>query len=436
MRRTGSRNVQVSFTAGRLTHFGGVYLLHHFLQRLQLRTFISRRLHLPERNNHFSLTERLFAVLYPMILGLNTIELSALLGTNGVFQYLTGLPRFPDPTTLRRFLIRQSPVLLPGLHMVHDQLRSRFLELPDTRTSIWLDFDSTARTLYGHQEGVVKGYNPGHPGKKSYHPLVCSEAHLHDCLGGELRYGNAHTADGVVPMLQRALRLLPTSIRTIRVRADAGFYGGDFIKELQDNSIGFAMVAHMTKLLQSRVLGLRYAKVNEAESTAEFKYHPQGWDRPQRFVVLREKLTDERKEQLKLFTMDAYAYHAVVTNLPLSPWNVFSFYQDRTGLERIIRTLKEDYPFASAPTNSFAANAMYAELSLLAYNLVIWFKRLCLPEDWQSYTIGTLRQRLLLIPGIFTRTNRYPHLKLPRNSPYQDVFNDALKRVKRLTPLA
>src|SRR3989344_8752657 len=108
MRRTGSRNVQVSFTAGRLTHFGGVYLLHHFLQRLQLRTFISRRLHLPERNNHFSLTERLFAVLYPMILGLNTIELSALLGTNGVFQYLTGLPRFPNPTTLRRFLVQQA----------------------------------------------------------------------------------------------------------------------------------------------------------------------------------------------------------------------------------------------------------------------------------------------------------------------------------------
>ncbi|MEK7296208.1 MAG: IS1380 family transposase [Actinomycetota bacterium] len=436
MPRTGAKQVQVSFTAGRLTHFGGVYLLHCFLQRLHFRTFLGDRLRITERNNHFSMTERIFALLYPMILGLNTIELSALLGTNGVFQYLTGLPRFPDPTTLRRFLLKQSPVLLPGLRAVHDQLRSRFLDLPDVRTSAWLDFDSTARTLYGHQEGVVKGYNPGHPGKKSYHPLVCSEAHLHDCLGGELRYGNAHTAVGVVPMLQRALQILPASIRTIRTRADAGFYDGDFIKELLDNRIGFAVVAHMTAPLKHRVAGLRYSHVNDLESTAEFKYQPHGWNAPARFVVLREKLTEERKEQLKLLMIDAYSYHVIVTNLLITPYGVFTFYQDRTGLERIIRTLKEDYPFATAPTNNFAANALYAELSLLAYNIVIWFKRLCLPEDWQSFTVGTLRHRLLLIPGIFTRTNNHSRLKLPRNSPYQDVFLSAQQCIAKLKPLA
>lgn len=436
MPRTGAKQVQVSFTAGQLTHFGGVYLLHCFLQHLHFRTFLGDRLRIPERNNHFSMTERIFALLYPMILGLNTIELSALLGTNGVFQYLTGLPRFPNPTTLRRFLVKKASVLLPRLRDAHDQLRSLFLELPEPHTSAWLDFDSTARTLYGHQEGVVKGYNPGHPGKKSYHPLVCSEAHLHDCLGGELRYGNAHTADGVVPMLQRVLRTLPASTRTIRVRADAGFYDGKFIKELLDNRIEFAVVAHMTAPLNHRVGGLRYSRINDLESTSEFRYQPHGWNASTRFLVLREKLTEERRQQLKLLMINAYSYHVVVTNLPMTPWNVFNFYQDRTGLERIIRTLKEDYPFATAPTNSFAANALYAELSLLSYNIVIWFKRLCLPEDWQTYTVGTLRHRLLLIPGIFTRTNNRPRLKLPRNSPYQEEFNSALKQIKRLKPLA
>src|SRR3972149_2116719 len=102
MPRTGAKNVRVAFSAGQLTHFGGVYLLHRFLQQLQLRTLLSRKLQIHERNNHFSTTERLFALLYPMILGLDKIELTALLGTNGVFQYLTGLPRVPNPTTLRR----------------------------------------------------------------------------------------------------------------------------------------------------------------------------------------------------------------------------------------------------------------------------------------------------------------------------------------------
>lgn len=435
MSRTGVKMVAVSFTAGALTHFGGVYLLHHFLQQLGLRTYLSQRLRLLERNNYFTINERLFAILYPMILGLNNVELGALLGTNGVFQHITGLPRFPNPATLRRFLADKSVELLPRLRSAHDDLRQYFLTLPAVRSSAWLDFDSTAKTLYGNQEGVVKGYNPGHRGRKSYHPLLCAEAHSQDCLGGELRYGDAHTADGVKEMLTRALAVLPASVRIIRVRADAGFYDGDFIAQLSENHIGFAVVAHLTKPMKNRLPGLRYHPVKDSLATAEFRYQPHGWKRAERFVVLRERLSEERKEQLKLFTLDAFAYHAIVTNLPLTPYGVFSFYQDRAGLERIIRTLKDDYPFGSAPTKYFAANALYAELSLLAYNLVVWFKRLCLPEDWQTFTIGTLRHRLLLIPGVFTRTHNRPQLKLPKNNPYQEVFRYAQERIKKIQPL-
>jgi hypothetical protein len=157
MPRVGAKNVRIAFTAGQLTHFGGVYLLHCFLQQLHFRTFLGERLRMPERNNHFSITERLMALLYPMILGLNKIELAALLGTNGVFQYLTGLPRVPNPSTLRRFLIGNATELLLKLRSVHNRLRAHCLTLPFPHSSYWLDFDSTARTLYGNQEGAAKG---------------------------------------------------------------------------------------------------------------------------------------------------------------------------------------------------------------------------------------------------------------------------------------
>lgn len=80
---------------------------------------------------------------------------------------------------------------------MHNELRTHFLALPSTPSSLWLNCDSTARTLYGNQEGVVKGYNPSHPGRKSYHPLIVTESHRSDCLGGLLRPGNAHTAEGI-----------------------------------------------------------------------------------------------------------------------------------------------------------------------------------------------------------------------------------------------
>lgn len=434
MPRSGAKNIKIAFTAGKLTHFGGVYLLHRFLQQSQLRTLLCQRFRINERNNHFTITERLFALIYPMILGLNKVELAKLLGTNGVFQYLTGLPRFPNPTTLRRFLTDKSYTLLPRLQSAHNILRSRFLK---THSSYWLDFDSTAKTLYGNQEGVVKGYNPFHKGKKSYHPLICTEAHFQDCLGGELRYGDAYTADGVQEMLNSILSILALAqtVCNIRIRADAGFYDGDFVAKLSQNNIDFAIVAKMTNPIKHKLPGLRYTKVNEFESTAKFRYKPDKWEKDYQFVVLREKLTEERKEQLRLFTVDRYAYHTIATNLQLTPYNVFHFYEGRGGMERIIRTLKEDYPYAQAPTNSFVANALYAELSLLAYNIIIWFKRLCLPDDWQSFTVGTLRHRLLLIPGVFTRGHNRPVLKLPRNNPYEDVFEYAQKRISELKPL-
>ncbi|OHA05219.1 MAG: hypothetical protein A2934_05335 [Candidatus Sungbacteria bacterium RIFCSPLOWO2_01_FULL_47_10] len=435
MPRTGAKNVRVAFSAGQLTHFGGVYLLHRFLQQLQLRTLLSRKLQIHERNNHFSTTERLFALLYPMILGLDKIELTALLGTNGVFQYLTGLPRVPNPTTLRRFLISNADILLPKLRSAHNVLRAHFLTLPESHSSYWLDFDSTARTLYGNQEGAAKGYNPRHPGKKSYHPLICTEAHFQDCLGGELRYGNAHTAEGANDMLNTVLAALPTLTRTIRTRADAGFYDGDFIQQLCDNRVEFAVVARMTAPLKNTIPALRYTKVGSVYSAAEFQYQPHGWKQKYRFVVLREQLTDKRDAQLTLFKMKAYAYHVIVTNLSLTPHGVFAFYEDRSAIERVIRTLQEDYPFGTAPTGNFAANALYAELSLLAYNIVIWFRRLCLPDDWQSYTVQTLRHRFLLIPGVFTRTDNRPVLKLPKNNPHQNTFLYAQDRIKKLKSL-
>jgi len=370
-----------------------------------------------------------------MILGLHTVELVTLLGSNGVFQYLTGLPRVPNPTTLRRFLIQKADVLLPRLRGAHNGLRSYFLTLPTTPTSYWLDFDSTARTLYGHQEGVVKGYNPGKKGKKSYHPLVCTEAHTRDCLGGTLRYGNAHTAAGVLDMLDMILSVLPITARTIRVRADAGFYNGDFIKRLSAKKVEFAVVAPMRDAFRGSILKKRYHIVTSRLATTECRYQPHGWDKEYRYVVVREKLTEERKEQLKLFTFDSYAYHAIVTNMRLTPYNLFNFYEDRTGIERIIRTLKDDFPFGTAPTNNFAANALYAELSLLAYDIVSWFKRLCLPDDWQSFTVNTLRHRILLIPGVFVRSYNRPELRLPKNCLYQDVFAYAQKRIKELRPL-
>lgn len=432
---SGARKIRTKFTAAGLTHFGGVYLFHQFLQQIRLRSYLTKHIPYEQRNNLFSLSEIILALIYPMILGLEKIEVSALLKTNGVFQYLTGLPHFPDPTTLRRFLVRAPSDLLPLFWKTHNNLRKYFVAQPSILPSYCIDFDSTANTLYGHQEGVVKGYNPAHIGKKSYHPLVVAEAKLHDVLGGFLRYGNAHTAEGAVPLFKETVSLLPHT-KNLRVRADAGFYDKAFVKELDKQNIGFAIVAKMTAPIKRRLTSLRYHQVNAKFSTSEFSYQPQGWEEAYRFVVLRRKIEPDPNQELTLFTLDKYAYSVIVTNLRLTAYGIFAFYKDRAGLERIIRILKNDFPFGSAPTGSFAANALYAELSLLAYNLITWFKRFCLPDDWQSLTLPKLRYKLFMMPGEFVKSNNVPTLKFPKNNPNKKIFKLTLHKIKTLVPIA
>ncbi len=65
--------------------------------------------------------------------------------------------------------------------------------------------------------------------------------------------------------------------------------------------------------------------------------------------------------------------------------------------------------------------------TMLAMRTMRW-----LPEAWQRFTLLTIRQRLLLIPGELVRPQGMPVLKLPQSFPYQDEFLSTMKRIKQL----
>ena len=90
------RNIKVACDHAGLTHFGGVYFFHEFLRVLQFRHFLARHLIYPRRNSRYHLSQMIFALVYPIVLGLDRIETASFLRSNGTFQYLTGLPSFPD----------------------------------------------------------------------------------------------------------------------------------------------------------------------------------------------------------------------------------------------------------------------------------------------------------------------------------------------------
>jgi len=417
-----------------LTHFGGIYFFHEFLRMLQLRNFLATHLTYPRRNNRYHLSQMVLALLYPIVLGLDRLETASFLRSNSTFQYLTGLPSFPDPQTLRRFLLHAPEAFWEQLHRVNDRLLQTFIHLPSRRSRLIFDLDSTVVTVFGKQEDAAVGYNPRYRGKRSYDPLLCIEANSSYLWDAELRPGNAGTWDGAVEVLDTCFANVPPDIRELRVRADAGFGFDPVFVALEAQPAQYAVVARLTTGLKRLLPGLSYHSVNRHWEMAEFEHCLHGWPQARRFVVARRFLEPEEAETT-LFAMGRYIYRAWVTNLPLTPAGIWYFYDGRAGIEPRIRELREDFALRKIPTASFAANALFLEIIRLAYNLVTAFQRSCLDDSWQALTLQKLRYKLFLIPGELTRPQNRPVLRLRPSPMIEDLTEKIIRKVGRVKPL-
>lgn len=433
--RRAPRNLKITFSHRGLTHYGGVVFFHEFLRVLQLRDRLHRRLHYSRPNHDYSLPQMVLALIYPIMLGLDRLETTALLRRNGTFQYLTGLPSYPDPQTLRRFLLQAPPDFREQLHRFNDWLLGHFIHRPTHRSRLILDLDSTVLTVFGHQEGAEVGYNPRYRGKRSYDPLLCVEANSTFLWDTELRRGNAGTWDGSPELLASCFLSLPADLRELRVRADAGFGFHPVLSMLEQRPAQYAVVARMASGLKQKLGGLPYERLNARWEIAECDYRAQGWPQPRRCIVARRPV-EETEPQPTLFTLQRYAYRAWITNLPLTPAGVWHYYDGRAGMERRIRELREDFAFRKIPTRAFAANALYLEVVRMAYNLVTAFQQTCVPEGWRDLTLSKLRHKLFWLPGELTRPHNRPTLRLAQIPENETVVRKILTAVHKQKPLS
>ena len=76
-----------------------------------------------------------------------------------------------------------------------------------------LDIDSTVKPLYGHQEGAVKGYNPGKPGRPSHVYHTYFTANIRLVLDVEVQAGNQTASSYAQPEFWKYIDSLPAEAR-------------------------------------------------------------------------------------------------------------------------------------------------------------------------------------------------------------------------------
>lgn len=147
----GTQKVQFSFDETHITHFGGMWLIQYFCKRIGLKKRLQEHVRFLQRNQDYHPSELILALMFAIIMGLRRINKTEILQYNGAFLEMLGLNRFPDQSTLRRFLKRLPPKIIRQSVRLHDSLRTYLFYLPQGRTTLIFDLDAVVITVYGKQ---------------------------------------------------------------------------------------------------------------------------------------------------------------------------------------------------------------------------------------------------------------------------------------------
>jgi len=431
----GTRKVRIFHSETGLTHYGGMILIHMFCKKLDLKRLLQRHVQSFHRKDKYHHSELILALIYLIIAGVPRIHKTKSLQYNGSLPNLIGIKKFPDPVTLRRFLHSLPPKTIRQIVQVHDSLRQKLFSIPHRQWSVVFDIDPTVLTVYGKQQRARVGYNPKKRGRRCYSLFLCFESHHQEFWHGSLMSGNVSAVIVGEHFFKRCMGKIPDWVYRIRVRGDAGFYSYKFIEPLAEQGIGYTFEVRVYgEPIIDRIQGIKYRQFRGDWEISEFYYQPTRWKQQHRFVVVRRPLPEDPEEtrQLSLFVYKKYGYRVLVTNLDLTPDNIWYFHCQRAHAELNIRELKSSFPLTKIPTKSYLANVAYFQLLLFAYDIVNWFKRLCLPAEFHYATLQTIRENLLVLPARFVRSGHKNILKLPKGFIYQDVFNYALKYLEKL----
>jgi hypothetical protein len=434
--KKGLQTLEFSFEADTLTHYGGLFLIQRFCNKLDLRRRLKRTLLAAPGWSEFDPVDVILMLLFLLIAGVQRINKSDKLQYDGFFLSLLGLDRLPDESSIRRFLKRLSLDAIRQIACLHDRLRSELFSIPAPRNSLTFHLDSVVLTVWGKQQGARLGYNPKARGRRSYHPILCFEDHGQEFWHGSLRSGDAASNTGARFFVQTCLEKVPGHIARSRIRlmADAGFFSGALIEELDQAGCTYTIVCRSYEAYHRMAEKAGFTNLKLGWGVAEFRHRPQKWKQEHRFIAIRRPLPVDPQEaaQLTLFKDTRYSYSILVTNLQVHAWKVWNDYLKRSNIERSIRELLNDFALGKIPTQSWTANVAFLQLLLFAYNLLHWFKRLCFDQHLLGKTADTLRHQLIELPAKLSCSGGKNVLLLPRAYPHKEAFLQAMRRVERL----
>jgi hypothetical protein len=388
-----------------VTPFGGLAVFILFLGKIGLVEKL--RQHMPvqwKSPNHIDPTATFMAFLMAVLVGAKRFAHTSLLRADRALHALLGLDRFPTDDTIRNLFRKFG---MGQVQRLFEPLAEWLMDrLPQRSEGYTLDLDSTVFERYGRQEGSLKGHNPRKHGRPSHHPLLAVLSEAHFLLHGWLRSGNCGTARGVVEFLKEALALWGQRQKIRLLRADSGFFEDLLLLFLEQRRLPYIVVARLTKWVKRAAQRVEHwTPLDENFATGEFRLKLHGWSVERRFVVLRERVREDRNSVgRKLIDVPGYTFRVFVTSCQEAPEEVWRDYNRRADMENRIAELKHDLGADGFCLKEFFATEAAFRTVLLLFNLLAEFQRAAGLPGYREP--ATIRTQVLTCGAILGRASR------------------------------
>jgi hypothetical protein len=233
-------------------------------------------------------------------------------------------------------------------------------------------------------------------------------------------------------------------VKRIYGRADSGLYCREAVEGYEQLDARFVICARKTARLveELRQAEWKPSPKTDADGECEFRYQPDGWSKPYRFVALRKEKPHEEveaaeAEQYQLFETSQYKYRVFVTDFVEPIDFVVWFYGQRGGAENLIKEANNDAGLAAHPSGRFDVNSNHFQLAMLAYNLNCWlmlFNREPQADATalRHTTLATSRLRFLFVAAKIWRHAGRTGLSYSDHYEEKGIFERLMDRLRRI----
>ena len=344
---------------------------------------------------------------------------------------LFGMESVVSDDTVRRFFKSVDPVL--GAEWIARQAKPMWGALPE---QIIMDWDSTVQPKYGHQEGAKVGYNPGKPGRRSFHPLLGVVARTRLCPAYQFRSGDTVTATQWSAAMEDAQRWLGERQVWLN-RGDLGL-GHDAVMSWHEQAVNRPKYLFKLKLTSKVRQALHEVPESAwqgpailgAWQVAEGHVQLTGWKQPRRVVFTRQLqgLVPSAKSG-EFWDHNKHEFAVYVTNLPpeINGWQIQDLYHDRADTENVFDELKNQWGFSGFCAKARATTELAARLLLMVYNLWVLFVRFIVPQKHTEAKRG--RRWFLLIAARLVQSGRQKEVQISVRGGWAEQLRDGFLRL-------